>query len=360
MGKLKIGVVGASRGMDYVKRTLVNYDYAEIYAICESYPVLCEKAAKLLAEQGKTILCFTDYEEFLSCGLDGVILCNYANKHGEFAIRALEKGIHVLSEVLPCETMSEAVRLCEAVEKSGCVYAYGENYCYGDGMYEMMQVYESGVIGEAVCLEGDFINDCSHKWHLLTRGIRNHWRNYVPSTFYCTHSIGPMLYATGLRGIRVNTAGWGSVHVLLDKGNYQYDHREYQAKPHLFPFRPAGIDGSAENSDKMVLGYFVGAILGDGECRKRSIDIYRALDMSIPGLLGFRSILDGGKPYEIPDMRDPTAREAWRHDHWSTNPDTPEAYRLPTSKTGTPVVKDAVYARVQEKFQAVDLTPGMK
>ena len=54
-------------------------------------------------------------------------------------------------------------------------------------------------MGALMYAEGNFINDCSFKWHLLTRGNKNHWRNFVPSTFYCTHSIGPLMYTTGLR-----------------------------------------------------------------------------------------------------------------------------------------------------------------
>lgn len=37
---------------------------------------------------------------------------------------------NVLSEVLPVQTMKEAVELVEAVERTGKVYAYAENYAY--------------------------------------------------------------------------------------------------------------------------------------------------------------------------------------------------------------------------------------
>ena len=81
------------------------------------------------------------------------MIANFANEHAPYAIEALNHGIHVFSENLPTKTMAEAVALCEAVEKSGKIYAYGAK----------------------------------------------HWRNFVPSTFYCTHSIGPILYVTGRR-----------------------------------------------------------------------------------------------------------------------------------------------------------------
>ena len=36
-----------------------------------------------------------------------------------------------------------------------------------------------------------------------TYGERDHWRNNMYSTFYCTHSLGPMIHMTGLRPVSV-------------------------------------------------------------------------------------------------------------------------------------------------------------
>ncbi len=413
---IKIGFLGASRGIDIAKRMMKNSPYAEISAICESYEPLCRKAGDFFRENGKKVECFTDYDKFISeSGVDAVVIANYANEHAPYAIKALNSGINVLSEVMPVETLAEAVELCEAVEKSGKVYAYSENYCYFDSCFAMRQAYETGDIGEGVLLEGTFINDCSPRWDLLTRGIRNHWRNYVPSTFYCSHSIGPMLYSTGRRAVRVNgfeiprmnymaevgaRSGSAAMEVMeLDNGglarsingNYR---SEYEASyriigsegtiecslgsvsvirtgkdgstqrkniyptPRAFEYRPEGNEGSIMNGDYAVLGYFIGKILGDDDSAKYSIDVYRALDMALPGLLAFRSILSKGMPIEVPDFRDKEVREKYRYDRYSTRPGTPEEFLLPTSKNGTPTVEDAVYESVQNKFKSRDLKPG--
>ena len=204
MSKIKVGILGASRGMDFSKRILAGYEYACLTAVCETYDVLRKKTEEFLKENGIDAKCYDNYDEFLDSGIDAVIIANFANEHFEYAVRALKKGIHVYSEVQPVQTIAEACALCDAVEKSGCVYAYGENYCYSDSSLALRAIYEEGLIGEVACMEGTFINECSPKWHLLTRGVRNHWRNYVPSTFYCTHSIGPLFFATGRRAVRVN------------------------------------------------------------------------------------------------------------------------------------------------------------
>lgn len=415
---LRIGFLGASRGMDFAAAA-IGYPYATVAAICESYQPLCDKAQAYFREKGIEVECYTDFDAFLEqSGIDALVIANYANKHAPYAIRALEKGIHVLSEVLPVQTPAEGAALVNAVEKSGCIYAYSENYCCFDANFLMRRHYEAGDIGEAFCLEGTFINDCSFKWHLLTRGIRDHWRNYVPSTFYCTHSIGPMFYSTGRRAVRVNgleiprmdymaeggarsgSAGMevmeldnggmarsmngnlrhpyeasyrligehGSIvsdgstlHVLAHQKDWVYDRNTPAVHYPEFVYRPENGDlGSIRNSDATMMGFFIGAILGDAECRKYIIDVYQALDMSLPGLFAYRSIVDHGMPYAVPDFRDPVVRAQYENDIRSTDPETPEEFRLPTSKTGTPDVDESVYEAVRARFAAVDLTPGMK
>ncbi len=417
MKKLRVGILGASRGMDFAMRMLLDYDYAEITAVCETYPVLRKKCEDFFREQGRTVLCCDDFDVLLDSGIDIVILANYANEHAPYAIRALERGVHVYSEVQPVQTLAEACQLCDAVEKSGKVYAYGENYCYMDNIFAMRQHYEAGDIGEGVCLEGTFCNDCSPKWHLLTRGIRDHWRNYVPSTFYCTHSIGPLLFSTGRRPVRVNglemprmnymaeqgarsgsaametmeldnggmarslngnlrhpyiasyrifgehgsiEADTGSITVYRYDKEFRYDITRESVPYTPFLHRPKKDHGSISNSDLTGFAYFIAKILGDPLGETYSIDVYQALDMALPGLLAYRSIVDHGMPYEVPDLRDPAVRDRYRNDRWCTDPRTPEEYRLPTNKTGTPEVDEAVYDAVRERLAQVDLTPGMK
>lgn len=417
MNKLRVGILGASRGMDFAMRMLFDYEYAEIAAVCENYPVLLEKCRAFFREKGKQVFCCSDFDEMLNEGIDVVIIANYANEHAPYAIRALERGVHVYSEVQPAQTLAEACQLCDAVEKSGKVYAYGENYCYFDNTFAMRQHYEAGDIGEAVSLEGTFCNDCSPKWHLLTRGIRDHWRNYVPSTFYCTHSIGPMLFATGRRAIRVNgleiprmdymaengaRSGSAAMEAMeLDNGGIaqslhgnlrhpdlasyrligengsieatpsgitihrytreaHYEHRQECAPYTPFLYRPKKDFGSLSNGDVTSFGYMIAKIMGDPIGETYSIDVYQALDMALPGLLAYRSIVNGGMPYEVPNLRDPAVRNRYRVDHLCTDPRMPENCRLPTNKNGTPEVVESVYDAVRARLAQVDLTPGMK
>ena len=285
----------------------------------------------------------------------------------------------------------------------------------------MRRIFERGEMGALMYAEGNFINDCSFKWHLLTRGNKNHWRNFVPSTFYCTHSIGPLMYATGLRAETVvgmetplmpYMAAVGSAAVEIMQleggavaksmnGNYRRDYSadyrliaengtietdvysfgelrvardnpksggydiETIAPPYRFDeipvysYKDMSAMHSFEQADVYLINVFIQAILGDSAAKKYMIDVYRALDMSTVGLLAYRSILSGSHSVGIPNFRDAAEREAWRNDRHSTDSSiSAGSDLLPSCKSGFVVADDAVYERVRQKFDAAPMTFG--
>lgn len=76
------------------------------------------------------------------------------------------------------------------------------------------------------------------------------------------------------------------------------------------------------------------------------IDVYEALDMFLPRMFAYRSILDGGMPKEIPNLRDKSVRDLWRNDTACTDPKAAGNMLLPTFSKGTPVIEQAVYYRM--------------
>ena len=188
MKKVKIGVIGVGRG-----RTMIDYckqaNNATLVAICDFQTELLEKAKK---EIGDEVAYYTSYDEFLKHDMDAVVLANYATQHAPFAIKALKANKHVLSEVLPVQTLSEAVSLVEAIESSNLIYAYAENYCYMPAPKEMKKLYKEGKLGSFEYGECEYIHNCAPIWPHITYGDKNHWRNHMYATFYCTHSIGPL------------------------------------------------------------------------------------------------------------------------------------------------------------------------
>ena len=409
MEKVKIGVLGAYRGtsmINYCKRS----ENAEVVAICDKSPEAL--ATQRENAKGLNIAFYDNFDDFILHDMDAVVLANYANEHAPFAIRAMRLGKHVFSEVLPVQTMAEAVALVETVEETGRIYAYGENYCYMPAPYEMKRLYRMGKIGEFEYGECEYIHNCEPIWPSITYGERNHWRNNMYSTFYCTHSLGPMIHMTGLRPVSVTgfegtknernlrTGAKGgqfgfemvtlengglikSIHGGLYENSIWYSvygskgrmecpredadaghvHRLYvrsdevsgayqETFENYTPERDqdrVGGDFGHGGSDFYCMYHFVEKIQGNPEADV--IGVYEALDMFLPGLFAYRSILAGGQPMEIPNLRDPAQREAWRNDTACTSAKAAGGSLLPTFSQGTPEIDDGVYRHMQACWQ---------
>lgn len=408
--KIRVGVFGAARGLTMI-RMLANHPDAELVAVCDRYEPLFEPCRRLEQETGAKITYYQDFDSFFEHDFDAVVLANYANEHAPYAIRLLRSGRHVASEVLPTETMDQAVALVEAVELSGQVYAYAENYCYFAATQEMRRLYRAGEIGSFMHGEGEYVHACESIWPAITYGEKNHWRNRLYSTFYCTHSLGPIITITGTRvtrvvgfetplvpnmaavGYRAGTSGlivaqmdngatvkslhgnlkrepgsiWYSIYGT--KGMMESDRwHESVNRVHLYreghdqsdtavSYRPkAAVETrlSRQTSghgggDFYTMHFFLEKILGR-PAGANSIDVYQALDMSMPGILAYRSICQGNSPQTVPDLRDPGQREAWRNDNWCTNPAVAGPDLAPFNAQGDPEIPDEVYQRVRQQW----------
>lgn len=413
MKKVRIGVLGGFRGASMIKYAKVA-ENAELVAVCDKLPDVLEKQKQLCGEDGITY--YNNFEDFLKHDMDAVVLANYANEHAPFAIRCMKAGKHVFSEVLPVQTMKEAVELVETVEETGKIYAYGENYCYMPGPYEMKKLYREGKIGEFEYADCEYIHNCEKIWHTLTYGERDHWRNHMYATFYCTHSLGPILHITGLRPVRVtgyegqrnergfrvgHAAGqFGMEMVELENGGLvrslhgnlykdstwysiygskgrletvRYDADVYNMVKRVFvnadkydgeygginiedyiPEREmddVAKDFGHGNSDFYTMYNFVRKIQGYDDAD--TIDVYEALDMFLPGLFAYRSILAGGIPMDIPDLRNKSERDKWRNDTFCTDKAVAGDMWVPSFSKGEPDIPDEVYDNLRKKFESM-------
>ena len=73
--------------------------------------------------------------------------------------------------------------------------------------------------------------------------------------------------------------------------------------------------------------------------------------MFLPGMFAYRSILDGGVPKDIPNLRDKKERDVWRNDTACTDPDTAGDMLLPTFSKGTPEIDNGVYDYIKELWE---------
>ena len=109
--------------------------------------------------------------------------------------------------------------------------------------------------------------------------------------------------------------------------------------------------GSHGGGDFYTMHYFLEKLL-DRPGGSEVIDVYQALDMALPGILGYKSILHGNQPFEVPDFRSPAAREAYRNDTWCTNPAIAGDSLFPRCSFPVPEIPDSVYEKVRREWEA--------
>lgn len=68
-----------------------------------------------------------------------------------------------------------------------------------------------------------------------------------------------------------------------------------------------------------------------------------ALDMFLPGMFSYFSVLDGGRQMEIPNLRSPEEREKWRNDTRCTDPAVAGDMLLPSYSKGNPNIPQKNY-----------------
>lgn len=402
INKVKVGVVGIGRG-SIVWKYAQKAGNCQLVSICDSWEKGLDKVKNELNDP--KIAYYTDYDEFLKQNMDVVVLANYANEHAPFAIKAMEAGKNVISEVLPVQTMAEAVALIECVERTGRIYCYAENYCYMNAPTEMKKAYAEGKLGEFEYGEGEYLHNCEPIWTGITYGDKNHWRNNMSAFFYCTHSVGPLLHITGLRPKKVTgfecpfnermarmgaKAGHTAIEMItLENGSILKSihgvgcsknsiwYSVYGSKGRIESAREdAGqsdvsrvyvnldkIEGKSENnvetyipeyydheisvehghggSDYYCLHSAFDKIAGDKNVD--TIGVYEAIDMWMCGFFGYQSVLLGGIPVDIPDLRDPAVREKYRNDNRCTDPKVAGDQLLPSYSKGNIDIPDEIY-----------------
>ena len=200
---ITVGVVGVGRGRTFARGSEAATGL-RLVALCDTWEERLEQERLELAARGTAVTNYTDYERFLGHDMDAVVLANHFHEHAPFAIAALRSGRHVMSECAACHTPAEGVALIRAVEETGRIYLFAENYPYMAYNQEMRRLYREGTVGTFLYGEGEYVHPDSARTKLARSRGMDHWRNWIPATYYCTHSLAPVMYITDTRPVKVN------------------------------------------------------------------------------------------------------------------------------------------------------------
>ncbi len=381
---LKIGVFGAWRGNSYIN-LFKQDEGIEIVAICDrNIDSLIENKADFenayLCADFDDFL-----KEGIKRGMNAVFLANFFNEHAPYAIKAMNAGLDVISECTAAATLAQCVELVECVEKTGRKYILAENYPFMTQNLLMEKIISEGTLGSLLYAEGEYNHSGSTEELMRLSPGEYHWRAWLPRTYYVTHALGPIMYMTKsmplyvsaraahsgllyqIKEKRHNYDGAGIMFCEMDNGMIARftgctamasDYSRYRVAGDLASVEWGGYieEGKVrkfyfghtkpENEEQVSLLKADLSELGEeGEKAKKAghgggdywivqnvkkcfidgegayFDVYKAAAMSAVAILGWRSCLNHGENFKIPDFRNKEDRDTVRNDNLTPFPD---------------------------------------
>jgi predicted dehydrogenase len=220
LDQVNVGVVGAAgRGASF-RAAFDAHPATRIHAVCDvNEQALGEAARRLGATET-----YVDYEEMLErSDIDAVVIGTPMQFHAPQAIAALERDIHVLSEVTAAVSIDECMALVAARSRSQAVYMMAENYTYIKSNVLVVELVRRGLFGEVYYAEGEYLHELK-ELNEITRW-RRRWQTGIDGITYGTHSLGPILqWMPGDRVVRICCAGSG--HHYLDPRGDAYENQD--------------------------------------------------------------------------------------------------------------------------------------
>ncbi|NQU41962.1 hypothetical protein HQ520_01660 [bacterium] len=368
--RIKMGIWGLGRGLSFFKNCkALNID---VVAGCDYNRHMRDRFAEMMPDAFVT----EDEDVFLEQDFDAVLLATYCPDHGPEAVRCLETGKHVLSEVTAFHTPAEGVRLVEAVEKTGRIYNLAENCPFTAPNMLLAHHWREGLFGEMMYAEYEYVHECRSLVYTYIDGVPvqpghtvHNWRSWLHFHYYNTHSLGPVMHITGARPVRVvalrgaqglagypvrtpdGMKGIAPSLITMDNGGlmrnlmgattsdghhqrlwgtrgaaeigdgklfYRLGASGKSPQLEIEPRWPELSEWAAKTGhgggDFWVLYYFARNILY-GE--PAPFDVYNAADCTLPGILAYRSTLENGAPQDVPDFREKVDRDRHREDHFA-------------------------------------------
>jgi predicted dehydrogenase len=218
--KIRFGIIGAmGRGAGYVRALEANPN-TEITAMCDIKEEQLQKRAEELGVKHT----FADAEKMMDSGLiDAVVVGTPMPLHVPQSLLALERNLHVMSEVPAGVSIEECRDLVRAARKSTAKYMMAENYCYIRHNVLIRELVAAGLFGELYFGEGEYTHELKGLNEITV--WRRRWQTGIDGNTYPTHSLGPVLqWFKGQRVTSVCCAGTG--HHYKDPRNAYYENED--------------------------------------------------------------------------------------------------------------------------------------
>jgi predicted dehydrogenase len=354
MRKLKVGLVGITRGGSYGE-LVSRHPRTEVAVVCDINEKNLEQAGKEFKLKDKYL--FKDYDAFINGDIDIVFIGSPLPFHSDQSIKALENNKHVLSEVTAANSIEECEALFRAAMKSKAKYMMAENCCYFHFIREFENLIKKGKIGETYYMEGEYVHQLRDRIYNKETG-EVYWRINRPPLHYCSHSLGPLLMflendyivkatGSGKKANIIPNLGPGAINMQValfetkkgviikllrssvvsrepllgfysvygTKGFLETGREGYDTKGRIYfededkearevdcfmsdPNAPEETKtGGHGTSEYYLLQDFINCIDNN---TKPPIDIVKALEMTIPGIIAHQAVIKGNVWFDVP------------------------------------------------------------
>ncbi len=191
MNPLKVGLIGVSRGSGTVAPFSI-YPETKITTLCDLNEARLQDVAQhfQIPESGM----YTDFDRFVDSDIDIVVVGTPIQLHAEQAIKAMEAGKHVMSEVTMAYTLEDCQRIIDTVKRTQKIYMMAENQTYQHYMRQWIDWIQGGRIGQVFYAETEYVHNIQHLL-INEKSGEAFWRITRPPIYYCSHSLGPVLLA---------------------------------------------------------------------------------------------------------------------------------------------------------------------
>ncbi|MCL2813423.1 MAG: Gfo/Idh/MocA family oxidoreductase [Oscillospiraceae bacterium] len=240
MKKVKLAFLGTGpRGQGLIG-TYKMHDKIEFVSLCDSQDGLAQQIAATYFPDG-SVKAYKSYEEMLKGpGFDLLMIAMDPDIQADYAVDAMNRGIHVMTEVPAAFSVKQCRALVNAVEKNGVKYQLGEQTRYWHFIKQFREMAERDEFGKIVYAEGhyqhhipaydDFVelktgrHIGSHDPGLFADPeLRQSWRGRCLRNpiFYLPHTLSPLLSVTGGRITKVACFGTRPLSYAAQGFNYR-------------------------------------------------------------------------------------------------------------------------------------------
>ncbi len=155
-------------------------------------------------------MCFNSAEEMLEQPklADMMFICTQDKDHYGHAMKALEKGYHLLLEKPISPSLAECKQIAELANQKGLKVIVCHVLRYTPFYKTLKDIIDSGRIGKIMTVNAE---ECVGYWHQAHSFVRGNWRNSDETSpmilAKCCHDMDILLWLTGKKCEKVSSFG---------------------------------------------------------------------------------------------------------------------------------------------------------